>query len=95
MAARETTSMSLGRAAWIVTVLICVVASVVLIVSGYQGYAALVFAVGPQRGHQPHLSSARSARAARPRWPIAAFSSGATSAIVRPPGRSSGTNAGS
>lgn len=38
--------MSLGRAAWIVTVLICVVASVVLIVSGYQGYAALVFAVG-------------------------------------------------
>ena len=38
--------MSLGRAAWIVTVLICVVASVVLIVSGYQGYAALVLAVG-------------------------------------------------
>jgi hypothetical protein len=38
--------MSLGRVAWIVTVLICLVASVVLIVSGYQGYAALVFAVG-------------------------------------------------
>ena len=38
--------MSLSRAAWIVTVLICVVASVVLIISGYQGYAGLVFAVG-------------------------------------------------
>jgi hypothetical protein len=38
--------MSLSRAAWIVTALICVVASVVLIISGYQGYAALVFAVG-------------------------------------------------
>ena len=38
--------MSLGRAAWMVTVLICLVTSVVLIASGYQGYAALVFAVG-------------------------------------------------
>jgi hypothetical protein len=38
--------MSLGRVAWIVTVLICLVASAVLILSGYQGYAALVFAVG-------------------------------------------------
>ena len=38
--------MSLPRLAWTVTVLICVVASFVLVLSGYQGYAAVVLAVG-------------------------------------------------
>ena len=38
--------MSLPRLAWAVTVLICVVASLVLVLSGYQGYAAVVLAVG-------------------------------------------------
>jgi hypothetical protein len=38
--------MSLVRLAWIVTVLICVVASLVLVLSGYQGYAAVVCTVG-------------------------------------------------
>ena len=40
-------------------------------------------------------SQASSARAARPRWLIASFSSGASSAIVRPSATSSGRNAGS
>jgi len=35
-----------SRIPWLVTVLICVVAAVLLLVSGYQGYAAVVFAVG-------------------------------------------------
>jgi hypothetical protein len=38
--------MSLARLAWLVTVLICLVASLVLVLSGYQGYAAVVLAVG-------------------------------------------------
>ena len=52
-------------------------------------------AAGDQRtGHHCSIS-ASSSRAARPRWLIASFSCGSSSAIVRPPGRSSGRNAGS
>jgi hypothetical protein len=39
-------SVSLSRIAWLVTVLVCVVATLILLVSGYQGYGAVVFAVG-------------------------------------------------
>ena len=53
----------------------------------------------PRRGAVAHGASSRaalSARAARPRWLIASFSAGASSAIVRSgPLRSSGTKAGS
>ncbi len=38
--------MNLGRIAWLVTVGVCAVAAVLLLVSGYQGYAAVVLAVG-------------------------------------------------
>jgi uncharacterized membrane protein len=38
--------MSLNRIAWIVTVLACLVASLLLLISGYQGYAAVTLAVG-------------------------------------------------
>ena len=37
--------MPLSRIAWLVTVAICVVASVILLLSGYDGYAGVVFAV--------------------------------------------------
>jgi hypothetical protein len=37
---------NLARIAWLVTVGACVVAAVLLLVSGYQGYAAVVLAVG-------------------------------------------------
>ena len=35
-----------SRIAWITTVAICVIAAVILLVSGYQGYGAVVGAVG-------------------------------------------------
>jgi hypothetical protein len=35
----------LSRIAWLVTVVICVVASLILLLSGYYGYAGVVFAV--------------------------------------------------
>jgi len=35
----------LSRIAWVVTVAICVVASLVLLLSGYYGYAGVVLAV--------------------------------------------------
>ena len=38
--------MSVNRIAWITTVAICVVAAAILLASGYQGYAAVVTAVG-------------------------------------------------
>ena len=38
--------MSIGRIAWLVTALLCVLAAVILLVSGYQGYAAVVLVVG-------------------------------------------------
>ena len=37
--------MPLPKIAWLVTVVICVVASVILLLSGYIGYAGVVFAV--------------------------------------------------
>lgn len=38
--------MELSRAAWIVTVLIALVTAILLLLSGYTGYAALSVAVG-------------------------------------------------
>jgi hypothetical protein len=38
--------MSLSRIAWMVTVLVCIVATLILLLSGYQGYGAVVLAVG-------------------------------------------------
>jgi hypothetical protein len=37
---------TIGRIAWLVTALTCVVAGLVLLLSGYQGYAAVVVVVG-------------------------------------------------
>lgn len=37
--------MSLSRIAWLTTVATCLIASVLLLASGYQGYAAVVLAV--------------------------------------------------
>ncbi len=42
--------MELNRVAWIVTVVICLVAAVLLLLSGYQGYAAVLVAVGVSAG---------------------------------------------
>lgn len=38
--------MPLQRIAWLVTVLACVVAALLLLLSGYQGYAGVALAVG-------------------------------------------------
>jgi hypothetical protein len=38
--------MSLSRIAWLVTVAACALGAVALLISGYQGYAALSVAVG-------------------------------------------------
>jgi len=35
----------LSKIAWLVTAVICVVASIILLFSGYNGYAGVVFAV--------------------------------------------------
>jgi hypothetical protein len=40
------TVVPLTRVAWLVTVAACVITAVLLLVSGYQGYAALAVAVG-------------------------------------------------
>jgi hypothetical protein len=37
--------MPLPRLAWLLTVLLCLVASLILLLSGYYGYAGVVFAV--------------------------------------------------
>jgi hypothetical protein len=37
---------SLSRIAWVTTVMACLIAAVLLIVSGYVGYATVVLAVG-------------------------------------------------
>lgn len=37
--------MDLARIAWLVTVLVCVIAAVILVLQGYVGYAAVTFAV--------------------------------------------------
>ena len=38
--------MSVVRIAWLVTVLVCVIVGVALLLSGYQGYGAVVLVVG-------------------------------------------------
>jgi hypothetical protein len=38
--------MPLSRAAWLVTVAVCVIASLLLLLSGYLGYAGVLLAVG-------------------------------------------------
>ena len=38
--------MSLSRVAWLTTVAACILGAVALLISGYQGYAALSAAVG-------------------------------------------------
>ena len=38
--------MSIGRIAWLVTALVCLITCVVLLRSGYQGYAAVFLVVG-------------------------------------------------
>jgi hypothetical protein len=44
--ARDNAAVTFTRIAWLVTVLACLVTCVAMLLSGYQGYAALVFAVG-------------------------------------------------
>ena len=38
--------MSIGRIAWLVTVITCLITCFVLLLSGYQGYAAVFLDVG-------------------------------------------------
>jgi len=38
--------MPLARAWWLATVVVCAIAAVILLLSGYQGYGAIVIAVG-------------------------------------------------
>jgi len=38
--------MPLARAWWLGTVAVCAIAAVILLVSGYQGYGAILIAVG-------------------------------------------------
>jgi hypothetical protein len=44
--ARDNARVTFTRIAWLVTVLACVITAVALLVSGYQGYAAVFAAVG-------------------------------------------------
>jgi hypothetical protein len=37
---------TIGRISWLVTALVCVIAGLALLLSGYQGYAAVVVVVG-------------------------------------------------
>lgn len=37
---------SLARISWLVTVGVCLIVTLVVLLSGYQGYAAVTFAVG-------------------------------------------------
>jgi hypothetical protein len=43
---RDNARVTFTRIAWLVTVLACVITAVALLVSGYQGYAAVFGAVG-------------------------------------------------
>jgi hypothetical protein len=45
MPARENTRVPLSRIAWLVTVGLCLIGVVLLLASGYVGYAGVVFAV--------------------------------------------------
>lgn len=38
-------SVNIGRIAWLVTVLVCLITVVILVVQGYYGYAGVTFAV--------------------------------------------------
>jgi len=38
--------MTLNRLAWLGTVLVCVITGILLLIAGYQGYAAVAGAVG-------------------------------------------------
>jgi hypothetical protein len=42
--------MQLGRIAWLITTLACLVAAAVVLVDGYRGYAAVAFAVAISAG---------------------------------------------
>jgi len=44
--ARDNDAVSFSRIAWLVTVLACMLTCLALLLSGYQGYAAVFFAVG-------------------------------------------------
>jgi hypothetical protein len=41
---------SVGRIAWLVTVVACLITCLVLLLSGYQGYAAVFLVVGASAG---------------------------------------------
>jgi ABC-type Fe3+-siderophore transport system permease subunit len=41
----EDTAVPLERIAWIVTVVVCLVTALITLLSGYVGYAAVVFAI--------------------------------------------------
>ncbi len=45
-AARHNGAVSVTRIAWAVTVAACLLISLAVLLSGYQGYAAVIFAVG-------------------------------------------------
>jgi hypothetical protein len=40
----------LTRVAWLVTIAACLIGALLLLISGYQGYAALALAVGASAG---------------------------------------------
>lgn len=42
--------MSIARISWIVTVLACLITALILLLSGYQGYAAVFLVVGASAG---------------------------------------------
>jgi hypothetical protein len=48
--ADQNTSVDLGRIAWLVTVLACLIAVLILVLQGYYGYAAVTFAVAVAAG---------------------------------------------
>jgi hypothetical protein len=46
----EESTVNLGRAAWLVTVVACIVAVLILILDGYYGYAGVTLAVAISAG---------------------------------------------
>ena len=59
---RKNTPMAIDRIAWIVTVLVALITALLLLLSGYTGYAGLGVAVAAVRRDQPAVAP----RAARP-----------------------------
>ena len=49
-AGRQNTSVNLGRVAWLVTVVACLMAVLILALEGYIGYAAVTLAVAISAG---------------------------------------------